>query len=159
MSFHVIHACAPVCCSLSVSPHPSFYFLVLFLFQLYPMSNSAPDEFSMKIPCATPASGAWSLWTMSHPTHLVSYTRTPNRTMHGKTFWDRSNHHRNTETLTESTVSQWNSSGVFSKDAIRCRSVKKSSLLLKLRETPENFTGRIIFMSMFNDISCGSKRQ
>ena len=30
-------------------------------------------------------------------------------------------------------------------------------LLLRLNETPENFTGRIIFMSMFNDISCGSK--
>ena len=30
-------------------------------------------------------------------------------------------------------------------------------LLLTLDETPENFTGRIIFMSMFNDISCGSK--
>ena len=30
-------------------------------------------------------------------------------------------------------------------------------LLLKLHETPENFTGRITFMSMFNDISCGSK--
>ena len=29
-------------------------------------------------------------------------------------------------------------------------------LLLRLCETPENFTGRIIFMSMFNDISCGS---
>ena len=32
----------------------------------------------------------------------------------------------------------------------------KSSLLRK-DETPENFTGRIIFMSMFNDISCGSR--
>ena len=30
-------------------------------------------------------------------------------------------------------------------------------LLLRLDETPENFIGRIIFMSMFNDISCGSK--
>ena len=30
-------------------------------------------------------------------------------------------------------------------------------VLLRLGETPENFTGRIIFMSMFNDISCGSK--
>ena len=30
-------------------------------------------------------------------------------------------------------------------------------LLLRLDETPDNFTGRIIFMSMFNDISCGSK--
>ena len=31
------------------------------------------------------------------------------------------------------------------------------SLLLRLDETPENFTGRILFMSMFNDISCGTK--
>ena len=30
-------------------------------------------------------------------------------------------------------------------------------LLLGLDETPENFKGRIIFMSMFNDISCGSR--
>ena len=30
-------------------------------------------------------------------------------------------------------------------------------LLLRLGETPENFTGRIIFMTMFNDISCGSR--
>ena len=31
------------------------------------------------------------------------------------------------------------------------------SLLLRLGETPENFTGRIPFMSMFNNISCGTK--
>ena len=30
-------------------------------------------------------------------------------------------------------------------------------LLLRLGETPENFTGRILFMSMSNDISCGLK--
>ena len=30
-------------------------------------------------------------------------------------------------------------------------------LLLRLNETPENFTGRIIFMSMFSDISWGSR--
>ena len=30
-------------------------------------------------------------------------------------------------------------------------------LLLRLDETPENFTGRIIFMTMFNDVSCGSR--
>ena len=30
-------------------------------------------------------------------------------------------------------------------------------LLLRSNETPENFTGRIIFISMFNDISRGSK--
>ena len=31
------------------------------------------------------------------------------------------------------------------------------SLLYRLGETPENFTGRILFLSMFNDISCGSR--
>ena len=30
-------------------------------------------------------------------------------------------------------------------------------LKLRLDETPENFTGRMKFMSMFNDISCGSR--
>ena len=30
------------------------------------------------------------------------------------------------------------------------------SLLYRLGETPENFTGRILFMSMFNDITCGT---
>ena len=34
---------------------------------------------------------------------------------------------------------------------------KVKHLLLRLGETPENFTERIIFMSMFNDISCGSR--
>ena len=32
-----------------------------------------------------------------------------------------------------------------------------NELLLRLNETPENFTGRIIFMSMFNEISWGSR--
>ena len=46
----------------------------------------------------------------------------------------------------------------FPQDSISCSSVKKSNVYCwKLGETPENFTGRIIFMSMFNDISCGSK--
>ena len=36
-------------------------------------------------------------------------------------------------------------------------SEKVKRLLLRSDETPENFTGRIIFMSMFNHISCGSK--
>ena len=34
---------------------------------------------------------------------------------------------------------------------------KVQELLLRLSVTPENFTGRIIFMSMFNDISWRSK--
>ena len=34
---------------------------------------------------------------------------------------------------------------------------KINDLLSDLGQTPENFTGRILFMSMFNDISCGTK--
>ena len=34
---------------------------------------------------------------------------------------------------------------------------KVTDLLSKLGETPETFTGRILFMSMFNDISCDRK--
>ena len=34
---------------------------------------------------------------------------------------------------------------------------KITDLLTRLRETPETFTGRILFMSMFNDISCDRK--
>ena len=34
---------------------------------------------------------------------------------------------------------------------------KINDLLSRLGEIPENFTGRILFMSMFNDISCGTK--
>ena len=34
---------------------------------------------------------------------------------------------------------------------------KVTDLLSRLRETPENFTGRILFTSMFNDISCDKK--
>ena len=34
---------------------------------------------------------------------------------------------------------------------------KISDLLSSMGQTPETFTGRILFMSMFNDISCGRK--
>ena len=34
---------------------------------------------------------------------------------------------------------------------------KVQELLLRLGETPEKFSGRIIFVSMFNDVSWGSK--
>ena len=59
---------------------------------------------------------------------FVRYTRIPNLTVHGKTDWDGSNHLRNKETLTESTVSRWTSSGIFSQDSIRCSSMTKSNV-------------------------------
>ena len=36
---------------------------------------------------------------------------------------------------------------------------KVTDLLSNLGETPETFTGRILFMSMFNDISCDKRKQ
>ena len=45
---------------------------------------------------------------------------------------------------------EWNIFPGFNNEEVK-------SLLLRLGETPENFTGRIIFMSMFNDISCESR--
>ena len=69
VSFHVIHACAPVCCSLSVSPHPSFYFFVLFFFQLYLMSNSALDEFFIEDPLCNSSLG--SMVTLDYVTPLT----------------------------------------------------------------------------------------
>ena len=78
--------------------------------------------------------------------------------MHGSKNEEGSNLLKATETLTESMESRRNSSGTSSQDFIRCSSVRKSkSLLYRLGETPENFTGRLLFMSVFFDISCGTK--
>ena len=53
--------------------------------------------------------------------------------MLGNKDWDGENHVRFTEAWTESTVSQWNSSGIFSQDSIRCSSGEEvKSLLLRL---------------------------
>ena len=65
--------------------------------------------------------------------------------MHGNKVWDCQNLLRNQETLTESTVSRWNSSGIFSQDSIRCSSIKSQRLLLRFDKTQETFTGSIIF--------------
>ena len=89
---------------------------------------------------------------------LERWTRTHNQIMHGKTDWRGSKVHQNTELWTNLMVSQLNSSGISSEDSPHCSTATKSKhLLLRLGETPENFTGRILFMSMFNDISWGSK--
>ena len=54
----------------------------------------------------------------------------------------------------EPTESEWNIFPGF--DTLQlCDKVK--SLLSRLGETPENFTGRILYMSMFNDTSCGTR--
>ena len=57
---------------------------------------------------------------------LVRYTETPNQTLHGNKDLNNSKLDLNTETCTELTAGQWKSRGIFSKDSIRCSSVKKS---------------------------------
>ena len=54
----------------------------------------------------------------------------------------------------ESTEFQWN---IFSGFDTLQLCDKISNLLSSLRQSPETFTGRILFMSILNDISCGTK--
>ena len=51
---------------------------------------------------------------------------------------------------------EWN---IFPKYNTLQLNEEAKSLLLRLDETPENFTGRILFTSMFNDIFCGSAKK
>ena len=89
---------------------------------------------------------------------LVRSSKTPNRTMHGKTDWEWFKSfpvYRNFDRVDgEPMEFEWNMFPGFNTLQL---SEEVKHLLLRLDETPENFTGRIIFMSMFNDISCGSK--
>ena len=63
-----------------------------------------------------------------------------------------------TEIMMLSTESRPNSSGTFSQDSSTLQLCGKiNDLLSDLGQTPETFTGRILFMSMFNDISCDRK--
>ena len=62
-----------------------------------------------------------------------------------------------TEIMMVSMESRPNSSGTSSQDSQRCSCDKINDLLSDLGEAPETFTGRILFKSMFNDISCDRK--
>ena len=75
-----------------------------------------------------------------------------NPTKLGRKGLNGSSMRKATETMTESMESRLNSSGTSSQDSQRC-----SSAVSNLGETPETFTGRLLFMSMFNDISCDRK--
>ena len=89
---------------------------------------------------------------------LVRHTRTPNRPMHGKKDWaglKTSPVCRNFDRIDgEAMDFEWN---IFPGFNTLQLSEEVKRILLRLNETPENFTGRILFMSMFNDISCGSR--
>ena len=74
----------------------------------------------------------------------VRYTKTLAPTQHGKKDWRGSKVHRNTETWIQLMVIEfeWNIFPGFTKLKL---SHKVQESLLRLGETPENFTGRIIF--------------
>ena len=82
----------------------------------------------------------------------------PNRTMHGKKDWHGSKVLRFTENFDRIDGEPMElERNIFPGFNTLQLSETVKSLLLRLGETPENFTGRIVFMSMFNDISCGSR--
>ena len=88
---------------------------------------------------------------------LVRYTRT----LAHKTAWEeilawfKSSEYRALDRIDGEPIEfEWN---IFPGFATLQLSHKVQELLLRLGETPENFAGRTFFMSMFNDISWGSK--
>ena len=90
---------------------------------------------------------------------LERWIRTHNQILCGKTSWSGSRVHHNAELWTQLMVSQWNSSGIFSQDSLHCSSATKSKTSFqKMSGKPEEFQGRIIFLSMFNDIPWDLKK-
>ena len=89
---------------------------------------------------------------------LVRYTRTPNQTLHGDKDWSGSQSTQEYRTLDridgEPMEFEWNISPGFNTLQF-C--IKVQEFMSKMSGKPEEFTRRIIFMSMFNDISLGSK--
>ena len=92
---------------------------------------------------------------------LERWIRTQHQILFGSDRRDGSKIHHSTELWTQLMVSQWNSSEIFSQDfhrIPRIRVDKVQEFLSKMSDQPE-FKGRIIFMSMFNDIFMGISRQ
>ena len=89
---------------------------------------------------------------------LERFIHIRNPTKLGRKGLDGSSLTKATETLTESMESRLNSSGTsFPGFTTLQLCGKVTDLLSRLGETPETFTGRILFMSMFNDISFDGK--
>ena len=89
---------------------------------------------------------------------LERWIRNQHQILVGKKNWVGSRVHHNTELWTQLMVSLLNSRAICSQDSPHSSAAANSkSSFLKMSEEPEDFTGRIIFMSMFNDISWGSE--
>ena len=82
---------------------------------------------------------------------LAKWTRTHSQTLHGRKDWRGSKVHQNTELWTQSMENRWNSSGIFP-GSTTLELVREVHKFMNKLGDPEQFQGRIIFMSMFNDI-------
>ena len=80
---------------------------------------------------------------------------TQHQILFGKNSWVGSKVHHNTELWTQLTENRWNSSGIFSKDSTTLQLVDEVQKYMNRMSDPAQFQGRIIFMSMFNDIIWG----
>ena len=80
-----------------------------------------------------------------------------NATKHGKTGLQEYEPRGTTAILRTSKESRRNSSNIFPGFTSLQLCDRISNLLSSLGQSPETFTGRILFMSMFNDISCDRK--
>ena len=84
---------------------------------------------------------------------LERWVRNHFQILSGRTSWCGSKVHHNAELWTHLMMSQWN---IFPGFTTLQLCYKVPEFLSKMSKQPEEFTGRIIFMSMFNDISWGS---
>ena len=82
---------------------------------------------------------------------LERLIRTQHQILLGSDSWNGSKIHHNTEHWTQSTENRWNSSGIFSQDT-SLELVREVQKFMNKMGEPQQFQGRIVFMSKFNDI-------
>ena len=112
---------------------------------------------------------SWKCWSLIVDEQVISLQRTTvyvfsdsvlclgkiHENFQSNTAWEQTQEYRNLDRIDgEPMEFEWN---IFPGFNTLQLSQQVKELLLRLNETPENFTWRIIFMSMFNDISWGSR--
>ena len=86
---------------------------------------------------------------------LERWIRTQHQILLGKKNWVVSRVQHNTELWTQLTDCRWNSSGTFFPGFTTVQLINKVHEFMIKMSDPSQFKGRIIFMSMFNDILLG----
>ena len=83
---------------------------------------------------------------------LERWIRTQHQILLGNSSWVGSKIDHNAELWTQLTGNRWNSSGIFFPGFTTLQLVQEVQKFINKMGEPEQFQGRIIFMSMFNDI-------